>query len=401
MKPIVYIAHRDEIGESPLDFSDVSLKIVREMMAEALAPFEVEKLAGGKRVFIKPNLVRPDYMFNPAVSSDPRAIVALGCVFRDAGAVQVAVGDNPGVGLTFREALKEIPGSDCWAEYGIEPFFYEDSDSMEIDLPEGKLFKRMKVPKALLDFEVFVNLAKIKMHMHVGASLGIKNLYGLLVDEQRMTFHRQDVNRKVVEILRRFTPDLTVAEGIWALEGQAPICGEPVKDFHTIIAGIDPVAVDAVGSAAMGIEPVELAAVRLAHYAGLGEMDIDEIDLRGKPLEEVKRYLKRPVVSSMGAYPNCEVYELGACVGCMSSLRHALDKLHYGGELTAIPGNTYILGIPGPFYEPLAEWEGDLWLIGDCPRKAYGEGENIVRVSGCPPHFGEILRELKRRYIDK
>ncbi|NQS97323.1 MAG: DUF362 domain-containing protein [candidate division Zixibacteria bacterium] len=401
MKPIVYIAHRGEMGESPVDFSDFSLKTVKELMAEALVPFEVEKLVGGKRVFIKPNFVRPDYRFNPAVSSDPRAVIALGSLLKDAGAVRVAVGDNPGLGLSFREALKEIPGSDSWIKYGIEPFFYEDSEPVEIDLPEGKLFKRMKVPKALLDFDVFVNLPKIKMHMHVGASLGIKNLYGLLVDEQRMTFHRQDVSRKVVDILRRFTPDLTVAEGIWALEGQAPICGEPVKDFNTVIAGVDPVAVDAVGSSVMGIEPVELASTRLAHTAGLGEMNLEAIDLRGAPLEEVKRYFKRPVVSSMGAYPNCDVYELGACVGCMSSLRHALDKLHYGGELAAIPQNTYILGVPGPFYEPLAEWEGDLWLIGDCPMEAYGEGGNIVRVSGCPPHFGEVLRELKRKYIDQ
>ena len=397
MNPVVYISHRDKIPETPLDFGR-SIGIIEEMLAESLRPFSIGRLVAGKRIFVKPNFVRPDYEFNPVVASDPRAVLALGKILADAGAKEVWVGDNPGVGLTFKSALKDIPWSDRWTEFGIRPFFYEDYPQLKIEMPDSSLFRRMTVPQALLDFDVFINLAKIKMHMHVGASLGIKNLYGLLCDDERMTFHRQDVNRKVVEILRRFTPDVTILEGIWALEGQAPICGEPVKDFNTIVAGTNPAAVDAVGSEIIGIEPHELATTRLAHAAGLGPMDLSEIDIKGASVGEVKRYLKRPVVSSMGAYPNCEVYELGADIGTMSSLRHALDRMYYGGDLVELPKNTFILGSPGPFYERLKEWGGDLWLIGDDISGAYGEADNIIRVPGSPPHFGVIIKALTERY---
>ena len=400
MKPLIYISHRDSIGETPLKFTDFSLKTISEMLEEALAPFDIESLVRGQRVLIKPNFVRPDYRFNPAVSTDPRVIITLGKLVRDAGADTVAVGDNPGKGLSYHQAIKDIPGSDLWADYGIEAFFFEDSDVIEMDLPEASLFRRVKIPAAMLDFQVLINLPKLKMHMHVGASLGIKNLYGLLLDEQRMTFHREDVNRKLVEMVRLFTPDLTIVDGIWALEGQAPICGEPVKDFNTLVVGKNPVAVDAVASEIIGVLPHELATTRLAHAFGLGPMELNEIELRGAPIEKVRRFLKRPVVSSAGSYSNCEVYELGACVGCMSSLRHALDRMHSGGELASLPANTFILGIPGPFYEPLVEWEGDLWLIGDCPLEAYGEGNNIIRIPGCPPHFMEIMEALQERYND-
>ena len=399
MKPQVYIAHRESIPETPAEFSDTSLKIVEGMLDEALSPFDIRGLVSGKRVLVKPNFVRPNYRFNPAVASDPRAVLALGKIVLDAGAAEVWIGDNPGVGLTFREALADIPRSDEWEERGFKIFCYDDHPQLEIELPQASLFRRMIVPEPLLNFDVFINLSKIKMHMHVGASLGIKNLYGLVCDEQRMTFHRQDVNRKVVEILQRFTPDLTVLEGIWALEGQAPICGEPVKDFNTVVAGSNPVAVDAVGSEIMGITPTELATTRLANRTGLGPLNLDEIELLGTPIARVKRYLKRPVVSSMGAYSNCEVYELGADIGTMSSLRHALDRLHYGGELVKIPRTTFVLGSPGGFYQPLNNWEGDLWLIGDDIQTAYPDGDKLVRIPGSPPHFGEIMRALQKWYL--
>jgi uncharacterized protein (DUF362 family) len=391
----IFISYRKEIPETPAEFSEASLQIIREMTEEAVAPFNFSEMVKGKKVLIKPNFVRPNYHFNPAVCSDPRAVLSLGCLAKDAGAVKVCVGDNPGVGLSFRKALNDIPGFALWKQYGIEPFCYEDYPIIEVDLSEAELFPRMKVPSGLLDFEVFINLAKLKMHMHVGASLGIKNLYGLLLDEQRMSFHRQDVNRKLIEILRRFRPDLTIVEGIWALEGQAPICGDPVKDFNTIIAGTDPVAVDTVASRIIGFHPEEIATNRLAQAYTLGEGDLSKIEISGAPLSRVERHLKRAVVSSMGVYPNCEVYELGACVGCMSSLRHALDRLHYAGELEKFPPATFVLGVPGPFYHPLTKWKGILWLIGDCLEQAYGEADNIRRVKGCPPHFGEIIRALK------
>jgi uncharacterized protein (DUF362 family) len=401
LKPIVYISHRDFIPESPQNFSPASINIISEMLAEALAPFALGKLVKDQKVLIKPNLVRPDYISHPAICTDPRVIIALGRLVRDAGAGEVAVGDNPGVGLSFREAVKNIPAFENWGKHGIEPFFFDNADTVEIELGQSALFRKMKMPRKLLDFTVLINLPKLKMHMHTGTSLGIKNLYGLLSDEQRMTFHRQDVNRKLVEILQAFNPGLTVVDGIWALEGQAPICGTAVEDFNTILAGENPVAMDAVAAEAMGIHPDELATIRLANAKGLGPKDLRDIEIRGTPLEIVRRHLKRPVVSSVGVFSNCEVLELGACVGCMSSMRHALDRMQFSGELKRLPVNTYILGIPGPDFKLLPNWKGELWLIGDCSLDLSVSAGNSIQIPGCPPHFLQIIQTLRENYIEK
>ena len=396
MKPVVCISHRSHIDETPLNFTDKSIAVIEEMLKEALAPFDLSGMVSGKRVFIKPNFVRPDYKFNPANCSDPRAVLALGRLVSEAGAASVAIGDNPGKGLSFRDSLPNIPWQDKWKENGIETFFFEDSDAVTAKIPGARLFEEITYPSELKKFDRFINLAKIKMHMMVTASLGIKNLYGLLLDDDRMSHHRPDINMKLVEILKFFPPDLTILEGIFALEGQAPICGEPVKDFNTIVAGNNPVAVDAVGASIIGIEPIELATNRYAKTEGFGSYNLQDIEITGAKVEDVRRILRRSVISSVGAYDNCDVFELGVCAGCMNSMRHALDRLHYGKELDKFPENTYILGISGPYYNPLKTWKGDLFLIGDCILDAYGEDERIVRLPGCPPHFGEIMNMIRK-----
>ena len=366
------------------------------MLREALKPFNLPEIVAGKRIFIKPNFVRPDYEFNPANCSDPRAVLALGKLVKQAGASSVSIGDNPGKGLAFRDAVANIPGYETWLENGIETLFYEDSEPVIENIPDARLFQTIKYPSALKNFDVFINLAKIKMHMMVTASLGIKNLYGLLLDDDRMSHHRPDVNMKLVEILKFFTPDITILEGIWALEGQAPICGEPVKDFNTIVAGINPVAVDAVGASIIGIEPVELATNRIANAEGYGPYQLDEIEICGEKIENVQRILRRSVISSIGAYENCDVFELGVCAGCLNSIRHALDRLHYGNELYNFPVNTFISGIPGPYYNLLRSWKGRLFLIGDCPLGVYNDNSGIIKLPGCPPHFGEIMDIMRK-----
>jgi hypothetical protein len=57
------------------------------------------------------------------------------------------------------------------------------------------------------------------------------------------------------------------------------------RERNRLIAGADPVAVDAVGAALMGIEPLTVPYLRMAHERGLGCADLSELDLVGDPLD--------------------------------------------------------------------------------------------------------------------
>ena len=87
----------------------------------------------------------------------------------------------------------------------------------------------------------------------------MKLTQGILPWSEILQFHRSDIEQKIIDLLRMVKPDLSIIDGLWAMQGQGP--GSPykedlIKNFNTIIAGIDPVAVDSVASSIMGFDPM-------------------------------------------------------------------------------------------------------------------------------------------------
>jgi len=73
--------------------------------------------------------------------------------------------------------------------------------------------------------------------------------------------------------------------------------GNPVE-MNLIIAGRDPVAVDAVGAAVIGIPPEDVKHLSLAEKKGLGTCDLNQIEIIGEPIERVRKKFKRSILSS-------------------------------------------------------------------------------------------------------
>jgi uncharacterized protein (DUF362 family) len=63
--------------------------------------------------------------------------------------------------------------------------------------------------------------------------------------------------------------------------------------MNLVIAGTDPVAVDAVGAAVMAISPENVKHLRLAEESGLGTCHLERIQIVGEPVEKVRRKFKR------------------------------------------------------------------------------------------------------------
>jgi uncharacterized protein (DUF362 family) len=78
-----------------------------------------------------------------------------------------------------------------------------------------------------------------------------------------------------------------------AMEGDGPTEGALVK-MDVIVAGTNPVATDMVAAAAMGFEPSEVPTFAWANKAGLGPQKLEEIEVRGEKLENVRRPFAKP-----------------------------------------------------------------------------------------------------------
>lgn len=402
-RPRVAVVSRP-VPESPAEFTSKSLDMVAGLVAEAVeACCDLPALARGRKVLVKPNLVRPNPRNPCSVVTDERVILGMVRLLRDAGAARVAVGDNPGYGLPLADALG------CMADFkrrlaasGGELIFFDQEPPVVVDNPEASLFDSIALPRAFVEAECYVNLPKMKTHVHTLVTLGIKNQYGLVLDDQRMFCHRNDLNVKIVDILRVARPDLTLIDGLWAVQGQAPLSGSAVPDMNVLVAGTDVCAVDTVAADLMGIDAGEVAMLRLARQEGLGETDLAAIEVVGADPDALRRHFARPVISSMGAYDAVRVIEGGACSGCLSALRHALDKLGSEGLLEGREPVTLYVGLPMPEMRNIRNVRGGLWCFGACAAplvfNAHQCGPLAEFVPGCPPHILDFYKAYRKKH---
>ncbi|MFU2210355.1 DUF362 domain-containing protein [Solidesulfovibrio sp. C21] len=399
-RPRVALASRP-VPESPSDYTGKSLAVVAVLVAEAVgACCDLPGMVRGRRVLVKPNLVRPDPRNPCAIVTDERVILALVRLLRDAGAARVLVGDNPGYGLSLERALSCLSDfTKAVAACGGEVVHFDNDAPLVVANPDAFLFDPVLLPRAVAEADVLVNVPKMKTHVHTLVTLGIKNLYGLVCDEQRMFCHRNDINAKVVDILRLVRPALTVLDGLWAVQGQAPLSGAAVPDMNVIAAGTDVCAVDTVAADLMGIGASEVAMLRLARQEGLGETNLAAIEVVGADPAKLRRVFTRPVIGCAGAYDAVRVLEGGACFGCLSALRHALDKLASEGAFAGREPVTLYVGVPMPERRNLRNVKGELWCFGACAAPlVYDTRHNTGLahfIPGCPPHILDFYKAYK------
>jgi len=406
-RPIVGLGQDPHIKGAPGRHDQESQDRVRQLLEQTIAhATDLSALVRGKSVLLKPNLVRPSCHNPYAIVTDERVLLAMIGLVKDAGAREVWVGDNPGWGLPLKTALAQTGEVRNNIErMGAKVRFFDHEPSVTVDNPDATLFDPITLPTAVTEAECYINLPKMKTHMLALVTLGIKNQYGLILDEQRMHFHRNDISTKVVDILRVIKPHLTVIDGIMAVQGQAPLSGSVVPDMNTIIAGTDVVATDAVACDVMGIDPMEATMLRLANAEGLGCAELDHIEVRGDDPALIQRRFKRPVLSVVGAYPQIHAIEGGACHGCLSGLRHALDKLHCEGKLKGKKPVTVYLGVPMPDFENVKNVRGDHWCFGNCAvplvydQRHHGHSARFV--PGCPPHILDFYTAYLKAYDEE
>ncbi|VEN75261.1 Tat pathway signal sequence domain-containing protein [Candidatus Desulfarcum epimagneticum] len=234
---------------------------------------------GGMRRFVQPGdrvviKVNAAFASPPAISatSHPDLVkeVTLACV--QAGASDVVVTDNPihdpagcfrltGIGAAAEEAGGRVvlPAADLFAN---------------VSLPGARLIRDWPVlvgPLAKADR--LIGVAPLKDHHRSGASMTIKNWYGLL-GGRRNVFH-QDIHTIIAELAALARPTLVILDAVTTMRRNGPTGGSisDLDDTNTLVAGIDPVAVDAVGAWILGRELSQLPHLQQAADAGLGVLD--------------------------------------------------------------------------------------------------------------------------------
>jgi len=174
-------------------------------------------------------------------------------------------------------------------DLGVELLNFKGHPYREVDDPAFEAVGPVPFPEAALDADVIITLPKLKTHVLCLLTGAVKNSYGFVPTRLRsnyhLTFPEPDAfSNAVVDVFQACRPHLAIVDGVVALEGTGPSSAGVPKPLGVVLAGRDCVAVDAVVAAIMGLAPTDVASTRHASRRGIGEADLDHIEVLGEPI---------------------------------------------------------------------------------------------------------------------
>lgn len=265
------------------DYSRID-EIVERFLEEF--PLEVR----GRSVLLKPNIVGP-YEPDTHINTHPEMIRALVEALR-AGGARVTVSDNPGVaGYGAVEKCGRVSGI---LEASMGAFENLGTDVVDVELPGRGT--TVKVSKKVMETDILINLPKMKTHVFTRISGAVKNCYGFIVGGDKARLHcdipgYRDFSDVLTDIYALRVPDLTIMDGVVALQGNGPT-NKDQYPAGLLLASGNGVELDSVMTHMMRMKPEKVRMLERARELGLGETDLQRIDIEG-PCAPLKRF-RRP-----------------------------------------------------------------------------------------------------------
>ena len=233
----------------------------------------------GDTVVIKPNMGW-DRSPELAANTHPLVVRALAELALDAGAAKVQVFDH-----TCNEKRR------CYTSSGIIDELEKLGDSrvrweyidprkfVPVDIVKGKSLKRWEIYQDALAADCYINVPIAKHHGLSRLSLGLKNSMGIIGGNRGRLHH--NLGQELADLATVVQPKLTLIDATRILLRNGPQGGrrEDVKELHTVIASADMVAADAYATTLFDMQPMDIASTVAAYAMGLGEMDIEKMEI--------------------------------------------------------------------------------------------------------------------------
>ncbi len=240
---------------------------------------------GGKSLLLKPNLLRTAAA-EKGVTTHPSVFSAVAAALAARG-FSLSYGDSPNA-MFSPLAVARACGVHAEAEaLGIPLSDFENGE--EMSFPGGKLDRRFRIARGVLEAGGVVNLPRLKTHGLTAMTGALKNIFGVIPGGLKAEYHithpdLESFSRMIADLNGAVPSRLVVLDAITVMEGNGPANGR-LRPVGLLIMSTDPVAADALGCRVMGLDPLSIPVVRMACEAGIGNAREEKIRLVGEPLE--------------------------------------------------------------------------------------------------------------------
>jgi uncharacterized protein (DUF362 family) len=350
---------------------------------------------------LKPNVGRVAAV-GAGVTTHPDVIAAAIDAFQAIGA-SVAIGESPIVGVDVAKAYEACGVAEAAGRRDCPLIDMDQRRFVSVSLPEGQAIQTLRICPEVLEFDVVVSIPVMKMHMHTGLTLAIKNMKGCLWRRSKVELHmlpplegsdEKPINVAIADMSFALRPHLAIIDGTVGMEGLGPSAGQP-RPQDVVVASADAFAADAVACQLMGVDAADVPHLRIGAERGYGVIDLDEMMITPANWLDFVQPFARPPANLEFQFPNITVLDNNSCSACQSTLLLFLKR--YQDQLfDYFPDQERIHVAIGKGQDDVPE--GTL-LIGNCTAHHRGKG---VFVPGCPPVGSQIISTITSQHaVDK
>jgi uncharacterized protein (DUF362 family) len=347
----------------------------------------------GYKVIIKPNLVaKPASRLSGGVTRWEVCLAIYRAVEAVGGIPTIA--ESSAAGADTEGPIQEC-GYQELRDQGIRVFDLKKEESVntcKIPVKDGKIAKEILTWDIIRDADAIITVPVMKTHDQCEVTLGMKNMKGTMQDACKKRFHKEGLVQSVIDLNTTLKPVLEIIDGTYGQQGLGPVFGE-TKEMKLIVGSKDLVACEAVTSLIMGYEVDEVEITKAAYERGLGEKDINKIDIVGERIEDVKSRFKRASEVEIEGLPESFnlVFNSQACTGCHNTVISSMIDMKAEDLLPYLENMNVMVGSCTKDDLPEGANADNTICVGICSKKLADEC-GFRWVVGCPPNNADVVQ---------
>lgn len=253
---------------------------IRHSVSEALELAEFKFPKSAESVVIKPNLA---YYWDAATgyTTDSRVVAAIIDIVREECGedVDIKVAEADASAMRTKYAFKVLGYEKLAKEKKVELFNLSKDALEEKRVQVNSREIMFKIPRLLLNSDLFINVPKLKTMRITKITCAMKNVFGCIGTPRKIAYH-PFLNEAVVGVNKILHPHLVIVDGLVAA-GRFP------AKLNLVMASVDPFSIDWIASQIMGYRPSSVKFLKITVKEKI--VDPEGITTRGEDIAEFRR----------------------------------------------------------------------------------------------------------------
>jgi uncharacterized protein (DUF362 family) len=227
------------------------------------------------RILLKPNFNTADPFPGSTALDFLQAVIE---IFNEAKPKEIIVGESCTYFLNTEKVCRLKGAPAVMEKFNVTWHNFEIGEWTKVEIPNGKYFKSIKIPKIVREVDKLITLPCLKTHFLAAYTGALKINIGMLKPSQRGSLHLNHLQERVAEVASVIKPDLIIMDGRKVFTEGGPGAGK-LEEPNILMAATDMVALDVEGlkilqsykaNNKLGADPWALKQIARAVELGIG-----------------------------------------------------------------------------------------------------------------------------------